>query len=78
MSRSFWKGPIKNNNSSLRNITITPELINQTVEVHNGKQIKTLTIDSKFLGEKIGKFIPSKIFIAHKKKAIKQRQKQKK
>ncbi len=75
MSRSQWKGPIKNNNSSLRNITITPELINQTVEVHNGKQIKPLTIDSKFLGKKIGQLVPSKIFIAHKKKLVKQKQK---
>lgn len=73
MSRSLWKGPIKNNNSSLRNITITPELINKTVEVHNGKLLKTLTINSKFLGEKIGKFVPSKVFIAHKKKAVKQK-----
>ena len=73
MSRAQWKGPIKNNNSSWRNITITPEIINKTIEVHNGKQLKSLVIDSKNLGEKIGKFVPSKIFIAHKKKAVKQK-----
>lgn len=73
MARSIWKGPIKNNKNSLRNITITPELIKKTIDVHNGKQLKSIIIDSNFLGEKIGKLVPSKIFIAHKKKVIKQK-----
>jgi ribosomal protein S19 len=72
MPRSIWKGPLTINNSSLRNITVTPELLNKPIEVHNGKQLITITPLIKNLGEKIGKLVPSKIFISHKKKVVKQ------
>lgn len=71
MSRSIWKGPfiphisIKANNEPLiiseRAGTITPDLLNLNVKVHNGLSFsKPITITTSHIGFKFGSLIKTK------------------
>jgi ribosomal protein S19 len=63
MSRALWKGPIIYSNTAVsRNITVTPELIKKTVQIHDGKNFITVNLDSSNLGKKFGILVPSKKF----------------
>lgn len=60
MTRSTWKGPIKYNNLVdylKRNVTITPELIDKTFLIHNGKNYISVHLTLKHLGLKTGSLV---------------------
>lgn len=70
MSRSIWKGPFRPNiptgNSPIVNIltrggTITPDLINVQVKVHNGiLYSKPITLSTHHIGRKFGSLFKTK------------------
>ncbi len=77
MSRSIWKGPFRPNISSpltilSRNGTITPDLINTQVKVHNGIMYsKAITISTNHIGRKFGSLFKTKKKGSYKKTASK-------
>lgn len=69
MSRSIWKGPFRPNIPSgstpiailTRSGTITPDLIDTQVKVHNGiTYSKPITISTNLIGRKFGDLFKSK------------------
>jgi ribosomal protein S19 len=56
MSRSSWKGPILNKRAT----SITPELQDKTILVHNGHKYIPVLITSGRVGHKLGEFCMSK------------------
>jgi small subunit ribosomal protein S19 len=48
-----------------RRSTIVPEMIGQTIGVHNGKQHTPVFIQENMVGHKLGEFAPTRIFRAH-------------
>jgi ribosomal protein S19 len=70
MSRSIWKGPFRPNlplqsNGPIsiltRGGTITPDLINVQVKVHNGLMYsKPITISTSHIGRKFGSLFKTK------------------
>lgn len=70
MSRSIWKGPFRPNlpqgtspvtNVLARGCTITPDLINAQVKVHNGIiYSKPITISTNHIGRKFGSLFKTK------------------
>ena len=80
MSRSIWKGPFRPNilsNSTpltilSRNGTITPDLINNQVKVHNGLNYsKPITISTFHIGRKFGSLFKTKKKGSYKKSSSK-------
>jgi len=51
-----------------RSSTILPIMIGNTIAVHNGKQHIPIFINEHQVGHKLGEFVPTRIFRAHKKK----------
>jgi len=47
--------------------TILPNMIGTTIAVHNGKQHVPLFINEQLIGHKLGEFVPTRNFRAHKK-----------
>jgi len=78
MSRSNWK--INSIDTNLlnttkkitkiykRNLVITPEYINKTVSIYNGKRFFDINITKKMVGHKFGEFSSSRIKPIHKTK----------
>ena len=64
MSRAIWKGPIFNKRSS----TIIPELIGRTLPIHDGKNFKSVLVNSLAVGLKLGELVLSKKVPVFKKK----------
>lgn len=78
MKRSKWKGMyVKTNNSkkkiSVNNIisrrtSIIPELIGQTIRIHNGKKFKEILIIKEMINHKVGEFFKTRVDFEFKKK----------
>ena len=48
-----------------RRSTITPEMIGQTMAVHNGKKFIPVYITENMVGHKLGEFSPTRFFSAY-------------
>jgi small subunit ribosomal protein S19 len=48
-----------------RRSTIVPEMIGQTIGVHNGKQHTPVFIQENMVGHKLGEFAPTRTFRSH-------------
>ena len=74
MSRSVWKGPYIAHSIKEKKVTkiwsrastISPEVVYQEVEVHNGKEFVKLLITPKHVGFKFGDFAPTKVRAVYK------------
>jgi small subunit ribosomal protein S19 len=53
------KKPIK---TWSRRSTITPEMVNLTFEVHNGKRFIPVFVTENMVGHKLGEFSPTRIY----------------
>lgn len=62
MSKSSAKKPIK---TWSRRSMVTPEMINLTIAVHNGKQHVPIYINDDMVGHKLGEFAHTRIFKGH-------------
>ena len=52
-----------------RRSTIIPEMVGQTIAVHNGKKFIPIYISENMVSHKLGEFAPSRIFKGHTTKA---------
>lgn len=69
MSRSKWKGPLINTEKNKifknkfnlillnKNFKLTPNYLNKTIDIYNGKNFITLIIDEKMIGNNLGEFV---------------------
>jgi small subunit ribosomal protein S19 len=48
-----------------RRSTITPEMVNHTIAVHNGKKFVPVYITENMVGHKLGEFSPTRTFKGH-------------
>ena len=48
-----------------RSSTITPEFVNLTIAVYNGKQHVPIFISDQFVGHKLGEFVSTRTFKSH-------------
>lgn len=48
-----------------RSSTITPDFVNMTVAVHNGKQFIPVYVTENMVGHKLGEFSPTRTFRGH-------------
>jgi len=48
-----------------RRSTILPEMISQTIAVHNGKKFIPVFITENMVGHKLGEFAPTRTFYSH-------------
>lgn len=48
-----------------RRSTVTPEMVGQTVAVHNGKKFIPIYISENMVSHKLGEFAPTRIFKGH-------------
>jgi small subunit ribosomal protein S19 len=56
------KEPIK---TWARRCTITPDFVNHTFLIHNGKDFIKLFVTEEMVGHKLGEFSPTRIFRGH-------------
>ena len=56
------KKPIK---TWSRKSVITPDFVNHTFHVHNGKSFVTVYVNENMVGHKLGELSPTRIFKAH-------------
>jgi small subunit ribosomal protein S19 len=52
-----------------RRSTIIPEMVGQTIAVHNGKKFIPIYISENMVSHKLGEFAPTRIFKGHTTKA---------
>ena len=55
-----------------RSSTITPEMVNRTIAVHNGKVHVPVLVTENMVGHKLGEFSPTRKFRSHGGKLAKQ------
>lgn len=48
-----------------RRSTITPEMVNFTIAVHNGKKFIPVYVTENMVGHKLGEFSPTRTFYGH-------------
>lgn len=48
-----------------RRSMISPDMIGQTLAVHNGKTFVTVYVDENMVGHKLGEFAPTRTFRSH-------------
>jgi small subunit ribosomal protein S19 len=48
-----------------RRSTVTPEMVGQTIAVHNGKKFIPIYISENMVSHKLGEFAPTRIFKGH-------------
>ncbi len=66
MPRSIWKRLFTYKKDSIpsytydRSLIITPDFIDHTINIHNGKQFIPLTINVLHVGKKLGEFSSTK------------------
>lgn len=51
-----------------RDCTVSPEMVEMTFEVYNGKQFIPVYITESMVGHKLGEFSPTRKFTGHSKK----------
>jgi len=76
MGRSLWKGPYTlhkkpTTNSSLlvsRNLELTPNLLDASITVHNGRKLTELVVSGEMLGRKAGEFAFTRADYKYKRK----------
>jgi small subunit ribosomal protein S19 len=61
------KRPIK---TWSRRSMITPDMIGQTFEVHNGHKFITVYVSENMVGHRLGEFSPTRVFKTHGSKKI--------
>jgi len=54
-----------------RRSTIVPEMVGQTIAVHNGKKFIPVYVTENMVGHKLGEFAPTRYFKGHTSKAAK-------
>ncbi|MBN2429879.1 MAG: 30S ribosomal protein S19 [Acidobacteria bacterium] len=54
-----------------RRSTIVPEMVGQTIAVHNGKKFIPVYVTENMVGHKLGEFAPTRFFKGHTSKASK-------
>jgi small subunit ribosomal protein S19 len=54
-----------------RRSTITPEMVNHTLAVHNGKKFIPVYVTENMVGHKLGEFAPTRTFKGHADKSEK-------
>lgn len=59
-----------------RSSTITPEMLDLSFEVHNGKKHILVFISENMVGHKLGEFAPTRKFISHGGRMAKEQAKQ--
>jgi small subunit ribosomal protein S19 len=52
-----------------RRSTVTPEMVGQTIAVHNGKKFIPIYISENMVSHKLGEFAPTRMFKGHTTKA---------
>ncbi|MBQ5780775.1 MAG: 30S ribosomal protein S19 [Spirochaetaceae bacterium] len=62
MNKQSDKRPIK---TYSRCSTIIPEMVGNTISVHNGKTFVPVYITENLVGHKLGEFSPTRIFRGH-------------
>jgi small subunit ribosomal protein S19 len=62
LSKEGSKKPIK---TWSRSSTIIPDMIGQTINVHNGKTFIPVFITEALVGHKLGEFAPTRTFRSH-------------
>ena len=82
MKRSKWKGlyvkPDNYKKSSVnpimsRKTSVLPELIGQSVQVHNGKKLKNIILTKEMFSHKVGEFFRTRTEFEFKKKKKKKK-----
>jgi len=48
-----------------RRSTITPEFVNMSFAVHNGRKFITVFVNENMVGHKLGEFAPTRTFMGH-------------
>jgi len=48
-----------------RRSTITPEFVNLSFAVHNGRKFITVFVNENMVGHKLGEFAPTRTFMGH-------------
>lgn len=67
------KTPVK---TWARASTITPEMVGFTIAVHNGRQHVPVLISENMVGHKLGEFAPTRKFVRHGGKMMKELEQQ--
>jgi ribosomal protein S19 len=77
--RSSWKGYFIKNSEKLDNSsTLLNTMLKKKVLIYDGKSFKSLLVERKMIGLKVGEFIfTRKIGVTHKKKVINKKGKKK-
>jgi small subunit ribosomal protein S19 len=52
-----------------RRSTVTPEMVGQTIAVHNGKKFIPIYISENMVSHRLGEFAPTRMFKGHSAKA---------
>jgi small subunit ribosomal protein S19 len=58
-----------------RSCTVTPEMVNYTIGVHNGKQHVPVYIVENMIGHRLGEFSHTRKFVSHGGKMAKEQKK---
>ena len=48
-----------------RRSTVTPDMVNHTIAVHNGKKFIPVFVQENMVGHKLGEFAPTRTFHSH-------------
>lgn len=55
----------KNVRTHHRDMIILPEMIGQTIEIHNGKQFVSVELQPEMVGHRFGEFAPTRSKVSH-------------
>jgi len=55
----------KNVRTHHRDMIVLPEMIGQTIEVHNGKQFVSVDLQPEMIGHRFGEFAPTRSKVSH-------------
>lgn len=80
MTRSLWKGPffdkiypLEKRRIESRRSTILPSLLEEPVQVWNGKRYQNIRIVGELIGHRFGEFANTRRKVIHKKKQKKKK-----
>ena len=70
MTRSLWKGPfceIQSSNKKVwsRRSLILPDFVGLQLMIHNGKNFVSLKVTEEMVGHKFGEFAPTRTYYGH-------------